>query len=428
MEGSGDDGRAEQIMMLALRLGDEMFVSGAETRTVETALLAVTARLGLRGLEADISARSIHLQYRPPGGPPLVMMRVTRTDDGKDLDRMGLVHRLVEEIVTGRTDAAGADRELDRIARVAGRWPWWVRVAGGAVLAAMICLQAGGTAAGALVSALLLVLVDRGGVLVSRTGLPGFYLVMAKAALAVGIGLLFFALGLSGQAVAGLVAANLVLLLPILSVVSLSEDAISGFTLMAAGRIVEVAMTLGALFVGVAIAGSLALDATDFEQDAYGVKFAQLPLVVALAAAAVGAAGNTLFNGGAARLLPVGVGAGLLTGAVNNLARSGLGLAAPLAVLLAAAVLGWAATHAGRRLRIPSTVLVIPGVTGALLPGPDVYLALVKYASGAAGASSALMGALITTAAIGVGVVLGNFVGTGRAGRTAAARLGMDAP
>ncbi|MFI6521163.1 threonine/serine exporter ThrE family protein [Spirillospora sp. NPDC050679] len=428
MDGTVPDDRAERIMLLALRLGDQMFVSGAETRAVETALLAVAARLGLRDLEADITARSIHLQYRAPGERPLVMMRVTRTDDAKDLDRMGLVHRLVEEVVTGRVDAAGAERELDRIAGAAGRWPWWVRVAGGAALAAMICLQAGGTAAGAVVSALLLALVDRGGVLVSRTGLPGFYLVAAKAALVVGCGLVVFGLGLSGQAVAGLVAANLVLLLPILSVVSLSEDAISGYRLMAASRVVEVAMTLGALFAGVAVAGSLGLDATGFEHEAYGVRFAELPLAVALTAAAVGAAGNTLFNGGAARPVPVGVCAGLLTGAVNNLARSGLGLAAPLAVLLAAAVLGWAATHAGRRLRIPSTVLVVPGVTGALLPGPDVYLALVKYASGAPGASAALMGALTTTAAIGVGVVLGNFAGTGRAGRTAVARLGMDAP
>ncbi|WP_018655209.1 threonine/serine ThrE exporter family protein [Actinomadura flavalba] len=409
-----DEGHVEDVMQLALRLGEEMFVAGFETRSVQEALEAVARRYDVEHLEGDLTARSIHLQWRPPGRRPLVMMRVARTDDARDLDRMNLVHRLIERIVAGRVDVDEAIAELEAITRAQERWPWWVRMAGGAVLAAMISLQAGGTVAGAVAAALLLALVNRTGWLLGATCLPPFYITAIQAMLVVLAGAGLFQAGFSGAAVAGLMAANLVLLLPILSVVSLAEDAISGFNLMAASRLVSVVLLIGGLVAGAAIAGSVALRVGDFEQMAYGVRFAALPLVVAVLSAAVGAAGNTLFNGGAARLVPAGVAAGLLAGTVNQLLRAGLHAVPPLAVLVAATALGWAATLAARRLRIPSAVLVIPGVTGALLPGPDVYLSLVKYATGAPDAGSSLLTAIVTTAAIGVGAVLGSIIGLRR--------------
>ncbi|MQY03283.1 threonine/serine exporter family protein [Actinomadura macrotermitis] len=413
-DGALDEGEAARVMRLAARLGDEMLAAGAETRTVVMALDVVARRFGMPGLTIDLAARCIHLQNAVERDRPLVMLQPTQSGDDKDLVRMSLLHRLVTDIATERIGVAEAEDRIDRIDEDARRWPWWVRVAGSALLAAMISLQAGGTAVGAVLAAAVLVLVDRSGAALRRGGLPGFYITMFQAALVVVSGLVCYLLGGSGRTVAGLMTANLVLMLPILSVVSLVEDAVAGFDSIAASRMVGVIMAIGALVAGVAIAGGLILTGTAFEQVAYGVKFASLPLLLGLLAAAVGAAGNTLANGGAVRLVPAGVAAGLLAAAVNNVARDVLGQSAPLSVLLAAVVLGAVATWAGTRLLVPSTALVIPGVTGALLPGPDVYIGLVRYASGVGGAGHALGGALITTAAIGVGVVLGNFAGSRR--------------
>jgi uncharacterized membrane protein YjjP (DUF1212 family) len=322
---AGPEPDPDRVLRLALGLGAEMFAAGSETRMIELALASVARRMGVQDLQIDIAARSIHLQHAPSGDRPLLMMRVSRTDDGRDLERMSAVHRVVDRIVTGRLDLAGAEAALDRIVGDAMRWPWWVRVAGGAVLAAMICLQAGGTVPGALLAAVILMMVNRVGWVLGRAGVPGFYTVAIESALVVVAGAPAFTAGMSGRAVAGMLAANLVLLLPILSVVSLAEDAIGGFTMMAPSRAVTVAMTLGALLAGVGVAGAVLLNRAGFEQAAYGVRFAPPAVVWTLVSSAVGAAGNTLFNGGAAWLIPFGVAAGVPAGAVNVTGPGALG-------------------------------------------------------------------------------------------------------
>ncbi|MFI6815564.1 hypothetical protein ACIBG7_24370 [Nonomuraea sp. NPDC050328] len=254
-------------------------------------------------------------------------------------------------------------------------------------------------------------LVNRVGRLFGRVGIPAFYTTAAQAALTVGAGAVAFAAGLSGQAVAGMLAANLVLLLPILSVVSLAEDAIMGFPQIAAGRAITVTMLVGGIIAGTAITGSLVLDRSGFELAAYGVSFAALPFGLSLLSSAVGAAGNTLFNGGSVRLVPLGVAAGLLAGLVNQLMLALLH-SPPLAALAAATFLGAWAAVVGTCFGVPSAATTLPGVTGALLPGPTVYASLVQYAKGSAAAPGLLLSALATTAAIGVGVVLGTLLAT----------------
>ncbi|MEV0586215.1 threonine/serine exporter family protein [Nonomuraea sp. NPDC050310] len=410
-DGIVDPDEAPAMLRFVLHLGEQLFRSGAETGTVEAAVLAATRHLGMGHLQIDFAARSIHLQYSPPGERPMVMLRTITTDGARDLHRLSRLHRVVGRLLAGELDLKGASAEVDRIAGAGAGRPWWVDVAGGAVLAAMICLQAGGTQGGAVLAALLLVLVNRVGRLFGRVGIPAFYTTAAQAALTVGAGAVAFAAGLSGQAVAGMLAANLVLLLPILSVVSLAEDAIMGFPQIAAGRAITVTMLVGGIIAGTAITGSLVLDRSGFELAAYGVSFAALPFGLSLLSSAVGAAGNTLFNGGSVRLVPLGVAAGLLAGLVNQLMLALLH-SPPLAALAAATVLGAWAAVVGTCFGVPSAATTLPGVTGALLPGPTVYASLVQYAKGSAAAPGLLLSALATTAAIGVGVVLGTLLAT----------------
>ncbi|MFI7235175.1 hypothetical protein [Streptomyces cyaneofuscatus] len=54
---------------------------------------------------------------------------------------------------------------------------------------------------------------------------------------------------------------------------------------------------------------------------------------------------------------------------------------------------------------------MVPGIAGALLPGPDVYRGLLQYGLHVPGAGEYAALAFVTTAAIGVGTVLGNHLG-----------------
>ncbi|MFL1379929.1 threonine/serine exporter family protein [Nocardiopsis protaetiae] len=402
---------AERVMDVALRLGRQMFLCGSETATIEYTLIAVTDVLGLTYLDVDITGRSIHLQHHPPGERPLVLFRVTKSEDTRDLNRMSAVDAMIREIVFEGMTLEDAERALDRVEHVPPALPWWLMLAGGGVLAASISLQAGGTPLSALVAVLIRVVVDRvGWSLGGRLGLPTFYVVGIQAFIAVGTGIFGSGLGWwSGQEAASMAAANLVLLLPILAVVSLAQDAITGFTLMAASRIVTVAMVLAGMLVGAVLVSTVFRDLDLAHSEL--ITLVSMPLWVVLLACAVGALGNALLMGGALRLIPVAVLAGAVAGVVNTVGNRVLGLTSPMAVLLASILLGIGAAVLGERLRVPRAAIFVPGITGALLPGPDMYRTLVMYAANMEGAGPAVLLTLTTTAAIGAGIVLGDVLG-----------------
>lgn len=68
---------------------------------------------------------------------------------------------------------------------------------------------------------------------------------------------------------------------------------------------------------------------------------------------------------------------------------------------------GVLAGTAARTLRVPTAVITIPGLTGAVLPGPAMYLSLSQVFAQLPGSWNAVAEAVVSTAAIGVGVVLG---------------------
>ncbi|MGW8375034.1 threonine/serine exporter family protein [Streptomyces sp. ODS28] len=402
---------AREILHFGLRLGRQLFRAGAETRAIESALIAVTASWGLDHLEVDITARSIQVQYAPPDTEPLVMLLVTGSEDSRDLRQLSELNELTRRIAVEGTGLAAAEAELTRIIRAQAAWPWWTSVAGGAVLAAMLCLLASGTVKAALLAPLVLVLQNRVGWFLSRTGLPAFYVTAVQTAVVVGITVLMIHAGLvTGAEGASVAAGNMVLLLPILSLVSLAEDAISGFRTMAAARVISVGMFLAAMVSGVVIVGFLFLGS---DIDARNTAFRALPWGFTLVTAAVGALGNAVFMGGAARLLPYATAAGVLGGLANQGAHRLLALPTPMAILVAATVLGLFAGAIGPYVRLPARAIIVPGIAGALLPGPDVYRSLLQYALGVPGAGGYAVSALIGTAAIGAGTVLGRSLGAG---------------
>ncbi|WP_308294634.1 threonine/serine exporter family protein [Streptomyces anulatus] len=213
---------------------------------------------------------------------------------------------------------------------------------------------------------------------------------------------------LTGGEAASVAAANVVILLPILSLVSMVEDAISGFRSMASGRIISVGLFFAAIVGGVFLVGFLLRHTDPQTQD---TAFRALPLAATLLTSAIGSLGNAVFMGGPPRLLPWAGAGGVLAGFVNNGTQQLLHQPTPVATLTGAAVLGAAAGAVAPTLRLPARSLVVPGIAGALLPGPDVYRSLVQAALHVSGAGAYALIAFVATAAIGVGSVLGSSFG-----------------
>ncbi|WP_406633299.1 threonine/serine exporter family protein [Amycolatopsis sp. WGS_07] len=403
--------RARRVLSFALDVAMQMFKQGIETAVVVRTVRALARAGGIEELRISVGVRAIHLQYCPGGdgaaAEPVVLFGSVRANDARDIGRIGELEALAVRAGTGAISPVDAEREAGILSKAGPTWPWYVSVPGGSLLAAMICLQANGTVLAALVSAGLFVFANRVGWALSTVGIAEFFQVAAKASTVLVVAISLLSLGLlTGHEAASLSAANLVLLLPILSLVSLVEDAVGDFHLMAAARIVTVLLLTGAIATGVMVVVSVAND-LDILGEASRVQLAALPLALVPVTALVGSLGNAILMGTPVRWWAVACGAGVVTSLVNWAGRTVLGLSAPVSIFLATTVLGLLAGAAARMLAVPTAAVTIPGLTGAVLPGPAMYLSLSQVFARVPGSWDAVAEALLSTAAIGVGVVLG---------------------
>ncbi|MFG2500821.1 threonine/serine exporter family protein [Streptomyces sp. NPDC048441] len=406
-----DDRESAEVLRFVLRLGRELFLAGASTRDIQTAVVAVTAAWGIQNLEVDISGRSLQVQYAPPERAPVVMLVVLASEDTRDLSRLTALERLTVRIVGTRLSPANATAALDRLLSAPTQWPWWFTLSGGAVLAAMLCVLASGTTRAALLSPLVFLVTNRAAWALSRTGLPSFYVTAVQTALLMAGTMALIDVGvLSGREGASTVAANVILMLPILTVVSLTEDAIDGFRPMAAARAVSLLMFFAALAGGILVVTFLL---RGLDTDARNTTLASLPVWLTLVTSVIGALGNAVFMGGGPHLVPYAMVAALIGAGVKVFGMAQLDWSVPLATGLATTVMGAVSAAIGPRAGVPARAVLIPGIAGSVLPGPDLYRSMLQLVLGIPGAHQYVVTTLASVAAIGVGAVLGSLLGAG---------------
>lgn len=121
----GVDASARKTIDFALKLAESMFRYGAGALEVETSIIAITAALGLKNIEVDITNQSVAINYAPKDQTPISLLRVVRSWTN-NYAGLAEVHQLVTEIVAGgsaaRKRCAGSTRS--RTARNPSRAGW----------------------------------------------------------------------------------------------------------------------------------------------------------------------------------------------------------------------------------------------------------------------------------------------------------------
>ncbi|GAA5200369.1 threonine/serine exporter family protein [Arthrobacter gyeryongensis] len=403
----GVDASARKTIDFALHMAESMFRYGAGALEVETSIIAVTAALGLKNIEVDITNQSVALNYAPKDQTPITLLRVVRSWTN-NYAGLAQVHQLVTDIVAGGVGRSEAVSRLDDIIRSSKPFPrWMVTMAFGVFSAVFVGVLGGGVGASALafVSNMLVNLVARQ---LGKWRTPDFFVTAACSFLVTFIALMLHWAG-ADIPPSIVVAGGILLLLPTGRLVSSVQDAINGFPVTAAGRFLSTILTFGAIVAGIAVAvvvgdliGSVAIDVTQTFPEAYPL-WGQAVLI-AVAVIAIGITEQTLLK----LLLPTAavglVGYFVLWGASN------FGFGDRLSPAISAVVIGLLARMVALRLGAPQLVVAVPAAL-ILLPGLKIfrsmYVLTVQEADVLVG-SGGMLNAGAIVLGVAAGIVLGD--------------------
>lgn len=365
----GVDTSARKTLDFALHLAETMFRYGAGALEVETSIIAVTAALGLKNIEVDVTNQSVNINYAPRDQTPIALLRVVRSWTN-NYAGLAKVHQLVTDIVSGGVGRDEAVRRLDEAITSPKPFPrWLVTVAFGAFAAAFVGVLGGGPASSAIafVSNVGVSLLARR---LGRWRVPDFFVTASCSLVVTLLALVIWQFGLT-NAPSIVVAGGILLLLPTGRLVSSVQDAINGFPVTAAGRFLSTLLTFGAIVAGIAVAfvigeltGMQRIDVTQTFPPAY-----DLWVLVAFVAVAVIAIGITEQTSWQLLLPTAAVG---VAGYLVLLASGQLGIGDRFSPALAAVVIGLLARVVALRLGAPQLVVAVPAAL-ILLPGLAIF-------------------------------------------------------
>jgi uncharacterized membrane protein YjjP (DUF1212 family) len=425
--GESTSRQARRTLNFALRLAETMFHYGADALDVENAIIAVCATYGVENVEVDITNQAVTINYiaddQPDGGDTRTredvfndpdtnshtVMRVVRswTDNYAGLAE---THQLVADITGGEMPRGEAERRLEAINAKPKPYPRWMVRAATTAAAVSITVGIGGGVLGALVAGLSSIINQ---VVAHRLGvwrIPEFFTMAAQSGILTTMALLMSWAGVD-LSPARVIAGGIILLLPTTRMVSTMQDAINGFPVTAAGRLLSTSMAFLGIVAGIAggisVAGYAGMPRVDVSQSAFDP---------------VGPLTNSVFMLIATGLIAVTMQAkprhvlstvaAALGGLVVYHTGMAAGLGSRLDTALAAITSGCVATVLAARHRIPQLVLAIPAMT-FLLPGLSIFRGMYTitvetdtYGPGIVG----LVNAMASIVALASGVVLGKYL------------------
>ncbi|KAA9394726.1 threonine/serine exporter family protein [Kocuria coralli] len=416
---------ARRTLNFTLRLAETMFHYGADALEVENAIVAVCATYGVENIEVDITNQAVMINYVPETTDTAsrtredifsdnnmtshTVMRVVRswTDNYAGLAD---THQLVTEIIEGDMSRGEASSRLRAINARPKTFPNWVVTVCMMTAAFTITLGIGGGAVGAGISALSGFLVARIGMWMGKRRYPEFFVMVVSSFVITILAMAFYWVDFEISP-PRVIAAGLIMLMPTTRFMSTMHDAISGFPVTAAGRLVSTGMAfagiVAGIYAGIVMAravGITALDPAQVQFDPPGFLVNTICMTLAAALIAITLQASLKF------LFPASVSA--FGGLVLYHAAGYLGLDVRLQAVFGAVTAGCLAALYAGRMRIPSLVIAVPAMT-FLLPGLSIFRGM--YAVTIEGQTTgdgvvSLVTAMTTILTMAAGLVLGQYL------------------
>ncbi|WP_051706871.1 threonine/serine ThrE exporter family protein [Nocardioides aequoreus] len=402
---------AYKVLDLALRVGEILLSSGAGAADVTATMLAITEHAGLRQADVDVTFTALRMGYQiDPDEPPLLLSRTVPQRD-LDYDDLTRVQGLVNDLLRDRIDIAEARSRIAWLNSTGHYLPAWAAVVvagvvGGSVSALLdgdLVVVGAATLAGMVITVLMRYL--------NRERWPMFYQQAAGGLVATVLALLTDAggerLGID-VSTSLVITANIVMLLAGIGFLGAVQDALTGFYLTSAARIIEALLSTAGLIAGVS--AGLAL-APPLGVSLLGVRPGRIELAappVVLLAGIVAACAFAITCYAPLRALPA-VAASTTGGLLAYLAVYQPSDTQPWAAGAAAVVIGVVSYGVAGRVRVPPLVVLVPALV-PLLPGLTLFRGLSYMADGDTMGILQLSAAAATTIALSAGVILGEYV------------------
>ncbi|MBW0103602.1 threonine/serine exporter family protein [Pseudonocardia sp. KRD-291] len=407
-----DDAQVQQVLDLCMRVGEIQLSSGESVDEVTATMLRLANAAGLPAVDVDITFTSITMCcHRGNAATPVTSMRLVRYR-ALDLSRLAETDKIVLDLEAGKLDVRAASAAVSEVVKARHPYPRWVATFGWAGLAASIALLLGGGAITAAAAFVTTAVIDRIGRVLNRLGVASFFQQTLGGLLVTvsTIGLIALGFFPADARPSYIVAAGITVLLSGLSVVSTVQDALTGYYLTSAARIVEIALLSAGLLTGVVVglkfgfAVQVSIEVSG-DLPSSAAQFSLSTLAGATSAMFYAIAGYTPL-----RSLPVAGAVGGASWAVYGALTQFTEVGNVTATGVAALVVGLAAGLLRRGGNTPPMVITLAGVT-PLLPGLAAYQGFYQLAvEGVAEGLVTVTLALATGLALAAGVALGEFL------------------
>ena len=390
-----------------MRIGEGLLTNGAAASEVTATILRITSSSGLRNVSVQVTFDEVTISYLADEySTPFTRVRSARARV-QDFARLSAFEDITHGYITGELPLEEARRQAEAIPHHAPAYRLPLVVSGFAVMGGAAALGFGAGTLVVIAATLTAGLLVACGEFLSRRYVPAFY---SQA--------LGGFLGVAAAVVVGLidptqnssivVVACIIVQFAGLSSIGAVQDAVTGWYVTAAGRILEtlmltvgiVAGVRGGLFladllqVNIAISASMPISLTTV-------------LVVIVAGIGMGL-GYGVGTHVRPRLLVWMALIAATSGLIAHLLR-GLLLEHAHAVAVAALFTGIVAVILGDRLRAPALAFVMGGVI-PLVPGSRIYRGLLGLGEDVSEGSAELFAAGEVAVGIAAGAVLGQLL------------------
>ncbi|GGH61633.1 threonine/serine exporter family protein [Rothia aerolata] len=437
--------QAREILNFSLRLSETMFHYGADTVDVDSAIVSVCAAYGLDDIEIDITNQSVIINYVSDIDQINVKTQMMRTVSDSDAPgrqekkeerfshtvmrvvrswsenyaALDDIYKLIYDITTRGLSMPRAERRLLQINEAKKPYSPLLIMLANIMTAFGLTMGLGGSLAAGIAAGLVFLAIHFVNQLIARLNLPSFFNMAAGAGVVTFTAIyisdpesIFASIGVN-VAAAHIVAAGLIMMLPTSRLVSSVQDALNGFPLTAAGKVVSTGMSFLGIVVGLASAvmvlgmiGTAELNIEETVFDPANVWVHWIFMMIACVATGM------TFQARWKTLLWVALisSCGIWT---YNLILLVLGADSSRAATAGAAlVIGLASTYLAYRLHAPAAIFFVPGLT-FLLPGLSIFRGLYMFTVETNFNSTGVPG-MVTAVGIVVsmasGVVLGSYI------------------